>query len=219
MELKFRHRFYGSLFNRPVETLFGIREGANVEFGARFSPISRLDVGFDYVMLDDEPSVTVCWALPSSRANFTFTATAYTWLSGFEQRSWGGMVYAAVETKPLFGVTVPAIGIWFKPERLEFGGHISIRASIPLDSGIVESVDALVEVLPQYAFRLADNAGLNRLNAQPGINAGLGISTWGHHLMVTLGNTFESGRRALTGASEGTGWYLGFALHRLIRIY
>ena len=74
LELKFQHRFYGSLARNPIDTFFGLRDGANVLLGSRFSPIQNLDVGTEYIFADAEPSLSVSWAAPTSFAVFTVSA-------------------------------------------------------------------------------------------------------------------------------------------------
>jgi len=219
LELKFQHRFFGSLADRPIDTFFGLREGANVLLGMRFAPIGHLHIATDYVFADAEPSLSIAWAIPTSVAVFSISGTGYSWLSGFSERRWGAMFHAAGETIPLFGVVVPGLGTWFKVEELEIGAYATIRATIPLSAGILESFVVVTEVFPNYTLRFRDGSGITQNSPWPGILVGFGVSTWGHNFIITLGNTFESGKRALTHGADGTGWYLGFALHRMISLF
>lgn len=213
LELRFEHRFYGSIADDPLGTAFGLAGGANVYMGARLAVWRGLEAGIGYAMGPREASAYLGYTQSLAFLRGSAGAELVTFEQAAGGRAWGGLFSLALQTTPLAGFLVPSLLVCFDTSSLSFGGALGVLASFPVALGPVEKIGITAELYPNFALSLA---GLPPEPA-PAVAFGVTAATPGHQFSLLLGNSVEFGSRSLMHGSPGDGWYLGFNIRRLLR--
>jgi len=216
MELQFQHRFYGSIADNPFGTVFGASGGANVLIGTRFAPVSALEFETSYIFANQEITLGGRWRHRFTSGVLSAGLAAHTWSRSFSERAWGAVASAAFEFDPLLTFLTPYTEICVNTDGWEVGGAFAIKATLPVGRGSIESVAFIAEVYPQLSSLFQ---GGDEPFSFPGIVAGIGVATPGHHFALVLSTSNQAGKRALHFRPETEGWYLGFNLHRKLYLY
>ena len=76
----------------------------------------------------------------------------------------------------------------------------------------MDNIDFVGEYYPVLGHRDTTSfTGLEKVNC---FIAGIKFTTFGHHFMLTAGNTYDTGIRRLISGSEDNTMYYGFNIHR-----
>jgi hypothetical protein len=202
LELRFLHRFYGSVLDRPLENVFGMTQGANAGFGFRLPLLPGLEIKVTAATGDREIQAGASYAYVFTEVPVAVQLDA----QYFHQPSGGGL-YTSVsaQTEPLLGIFSPALSVGFDTHHLLMG----FAAGLVADIGPTFSLFGEIYPLLPQGFTVRGELGSLMAFA-----AGIKLRTGGHQFMILLSNTSGIGQRRLQTGAFPTGLHLGFNILR-----
>ncbi len=213
LDLLIVHRFYGSLLDQPLQSFFGMAEGANVGLGARMMVLPGLQLRASYATGLREVAVGAGYVRWFPAAYLGLQADAQ-YLNREE---------AATRVGSLFTTLTAQSAPILKRVRLSGeAGYDSRLNHLGFGTGlIVELIPALSLVAELYPYL---PQGWERhpeeLGATHAFAFGIMGKTAGHQFSLLVGNSYGVGEQHLmAGALAGGGLYLGFNIQRLFTLY
>jgi hypothetical protein len=211
-ELSINHRFYGKAFeDDPLETFFGMDDGANVAVGLRYFYTESLDFQFSHTRVGKQLMAGAGWneMLSGALTSYIFAGYISEELNPVDGREGGFLGMASVSAYGLAGNIRPVIQYVYDGIDSRHG------LGFGLELGISETSALIGEYFPV----------LDRDDAEPGtvleenaFNFGARVNSWGHQFLFILGNGFGIGARDQMDGATDTDLYLGFSIRRLLSI-
>lgn len=205
-EISIFHRFYGSVLNSPLETVFGMEAGANVGLGMRLQTFDGLELKASYI--SGQKTFTAgssfSWYLPYFFLHTQLDLQFFTFRSTSTERIGHFYTSLAWRTDPIFDLLVPTLAVAYDGyfQRLELGAGLHLK--------IVQFLSLVIEFYPFWpGGRNPGEQGDTSTYA-----FGIMLNTWGHHFVLLLSNSFAIGQRGLMAGTADTGLYLGFNIQR-----
>lgn len=219
-DLDILHRFFGSIFEQPLQSLFGINSGANVYIGYRYMIGSGIELNASYYWLYQEFTVGASYTYSMPFGLHTQADLQYFNLASSATERAGGVSAAmSLQTDPLWGLFSPVLVTGYDSyyNRLGFGAGLLVT--------VMEGLSVIAEVYPP--FGIGGTAHTDELAAYATVSLGVRLDTFGHNFVFLVGNSYQMEERRLMAGSiggppgtglGGTGFlnalYLGFNVHR-----
>lgn len=189
-EFTMNHRFFGkALEDDPLDSFFGLDDGANVRVGLSYFLYDDLDIGVTHTRMGHRNTVSVGWNTVISTLNAELGALAgYTSFkpSPIEDREGGIVATLTASTWFLNNRVRPVLNYAFDGYSEDNGPGIG------LEIAATEKFSVIGELFPS-----ADE----ELNAS--FSVGGRYSTWGHQFLLGLSNSNSIGvQRQLAGAAS-----------------
>ncbi len=216
LDLLILHRFYGSLLDQPLQSFFGMAEGANVGLGARFVAAPGLQLRFLYSTQYKEIAAGAGYGRWFPAAHLGLQADAqYLSRESASGRTAGVFTTLSAQSTPILDRLRldAAVGYDSWLNHLGFGTGLSVD--------VLTGLPALSLVAEFYPFFAQ---GWERhpedLGATSAFAFGVRLTTWGHQFSLLAGNSYESGENhLLAGAPASGGLYLGFNIQRRFSLF
>lgn len=212
MVFRIAHRFYGELTDEPLETFFGLDDGANVSLVLRYALFPRLELSTSYTRLLREYTIGASYAYYVPRIVKTQLDVQFFDFQPVArgERRQNFFYNALVQTEPIARVIIPAINIGYDGYEERFGFGAGILLGFEVDLTLLQKVSIIGEYYP-VIDRDEEIHG-----AYDSFAAGIKLETYGHHFMLMVGNSFQIGpRRMMLGAGTND-LRFGFNVHRVI---
>lgn len=208
MEIIIQHRFYGELTNEPLDTLFGMTQGANVGLGIRDVVFPGFEINASYILGQQEYYIGANYTLliPKIILKTQLNIGYFNFKKSPENREGSIFALVSLQSEPLLNRLIPAVNIGYDGY---FQG-IGFGAGLRID--ILEKLSLMGEFFPLIT---GGKAHPEELGETGSFTIGLMLTTSGHQFTISTGNSYEIGpRRMMTGAF-GSNLYLGFNIQRL----
>ncbi len=208
LDVLFTHRFLGSAFDDPLQTLFGLSIGANVGIGARYMIIPGLQARAYYYTDGEEVSGGIGYGR---------------WFADSTIGVQGDVLaFSPVDaTGREFGIfttfTAQAALFSYKLRVNLEAGYDSylnhLGAGIGARYDILPSLTLFGELYPYFPQGWEQHT--DQMGTTTAYVVGVMITTFGHQFSLLGGNSFALGeRRLMAGAPPTNGLYLGFNIQR-----
>jgi hypothetical protein len=208
LDALFVHRFLGSAFDNPLETLLGLTIGANVGFGARYMIVPGLQARAYYFTDGQEVSGGLGYGRWFADSTIGVQADA--------------LVFSPVDATGrqigVFGSVTAQAALFSYMLRLDleagydsFLNHIGVGIGARFD--IIPGLTVYAELYPfiPQGWELHPE----QMGTTTAYVLGVMITTFGHQFSLLAGNSFALGeRRLMAGAPPTNGLYLGFNIQR-----
>jgi hypothetical protein len=207
------HRFYGSLLDQPLQTFFGMTEGANVGLGARLMVMPDLQVRALYATGLREVAVGAGYVRWFPAAHLGLQADAQ-YLNREEAAARVGSLFTTLTAQ-----STPIL------KRVRLSGELGYDSRlnhIGFGTGlVVELMPALSLVAKFYPYLPQGwERHTTELGATHAFAIGIMAKTAGHQFSLLVGNSYDVGEQHLmAGAPGGGGLFLGFNIQRLFTLY
>ena len=208
IDLLIQHRFYGSVLDNPLTTLFGLEIGANVALGARYMILPGLVARVLYTTGGQEITVGAGYAYHLQNFPLAVQAEAdFISPQGFTARGYGVFGLVTAEAGPFFNFGYLTVEAGYDSYLNHFGAGIGGRIELNESWAIVgEFYPFIAEGIEQHVEELGSSSAFS---------AGLMLTTAGHQFSLVIGNSSAVGERRLMAGTPGfTGLYLGFNIQR-----
>lgn len=220
-ELTILHRFIGSIFTQPLQTVFGTFSGANVDVGFRYMIKYGIEVNASFYWLNEEIVVGASYEykFPAALLNVQADLQYFNFTSPTTERAGGIFAAVSVQTDPLFGFLSPMIVTGYDSyyNRLGFAAGLLVN--------VAENFSVIAEVFPPIG--VGGTSHTDEIGSYTGVALGVRLDTFGHNFELLFHNNYQLGERRLMagafGGPPGTGIggsgflssvYLGFNIHR-----
>ncbi len=206
MRFSFQHRFYGTIDDKPFETLFGMHNGGNVGLDLQVAIAKHFQIIGSYIFNHKESNLGIGYRFPGENA-FLHTQVSIHYFSfkpTIDDRKSNFFGQILIQTDPLFKLLIPTFNVVYDNYYRKIGVGIGI------DLAISKKLSVLGEYYPVFSA-----AGMNEYN---GVALGIKLNTYGHRFIFIIGNTYEIGTRQLFRGAESNDLYFGFTIHRLLEL-
>ncbi len=143
-EISIFHRFYGSVLNSPLETVFGMEAGANVGLGMRLQTFDGLELKASYISSQKTFTAgnSFSWYLPYFFLHTQLDLQFFTFRSTLTERIGHFYTSLAWRTDPIFNLLTPALVVAYDGyfQRLELGAGLHLK--------IVQFLSLVIEFYP-----------------------------------------------------------------------
>ena len=202
LEFTMNHRFFGkALEEDPLDSFFGMDNGANVRIGLRYFFGDDLDLGVTHTRLGHRNTVSAGWNTVVSSLNTEFGVLAgYTSFkpSPIEDREGGIIATFTAST-------------WLLQNRLRPVLNYAIDGSSEYNGpglGLEFAATEKFSIIGEYFPSAVDN-----MNAS--FSAGGRYSTWGHQFMLGLSNSSLIGARELIAGAATNDLSVALSIRRV----
>lgn len=207
IEFRLNHRFYGSaLKDEPMETFFGMDNGANVGVELGWFPISGLELRAGHVRSGREYMLSGLWSAFVDRFQASFSMGYSSVKPAANQDREGGLTLLGAFSAPFAeGRVIPTVNYCYD-QRLErhgpgFGLSVGLTDNTALVGEyfpVVNRDDESPAILPEDAFAF----GVRR-------------TTWGHQFVMCLGNGKGVGPGGQLNGAATNDLSIGFTVRRM----
>ena len=205
-EVRFAHRFYGSIDDDPEDNFLGLFTGTNVLAGVRFIVLDKLDLTADYIWNNREYLLGTGYTFNVSQVPLSFYAGASLDSYNAGNREYGPFLTGSASFGFAEARIIPAANILYD-------GIDEIPA---LGLGLNASILEPLAFIGEYYIPLKDiDSPLSNHNS---FILGLIIRTYGHHFHLTVSNSQAHSPRAVMKGSPSNDLHFGFIIKRLISI-
>jgi hypothetical protein len=209
LEFRIRHRFYGVAYENPLDTFFGMSEGANVNLGLRYKAWSRIEFDGSYTFDFNEYTLGARF-VPLYRNDYLYNQIElqyFNYEDSLGERKGNVYLELALQSAPILNIMIPALTVGydfdFKHPSIGIGSLFRITEKLYLAGEYYPLISSGTNVSfgDKSAYAL-----------------GVILHTWGHHFTFILGNSIEIGQRRIsTGASDNK-LRFGFNIQRLFSL-
>jgi hypothetical protein len=208
LDLLFEHRFYGSVLDDPLQSLFGLAIGANVGFGGRWMILPGLQARALYTTDGQDLSVGAGYGhwfegLPLGVQADVELASP----DAATGRGYGAFAVVSAEVGPVMNVlSFGAEAAWDT-----YLSHLGTAVAARWD--VAPWLAVIAEIYP--FFLLGTEQHPEQRGTATAFAAGAMLTIGGHQFSLLAGNSFAMGdRRLMAGAPGLGGIYLGFNIQR-----
>lgn len=203
LELVVNHRFFGYAFkNDPLESFFGLDNGANVSFGMRYFPADDLYLNYAHTRLWHRHTVSAGMSYMVLGPLQLLGEVGYTTIKPGGAADWeGGLVATFSASARLLENRIrPVVNFAYDGNREESGPAFGLEVTV------TDNVSVSGEYFPA-AVENADNDCFSFAGR---------YSTWGHQFILGLSNSSGIGPwDLLTGSSTGD-LSVAFSIRRML---
>ncbi len=212
LDVLFEHRFFGSILDNPLQTLFGLSVGANVGFGARLMIVPGLLASASYVTDGQELDVGAGYGYTFPKLPLALQAEAsFISPQGLAGRGYGAFVSLEGEVGPIAQIVYVDAAAAYDSYLNHLGTGIGARVELSPSWALI------AEVYP--FFLLGNEQHPEELGVTTAWSAGVMWTIGGHQFCLMAGSSPALGeRRLMAGAPPFGGIYLGFNIQRLFSI-
>jgi hypothetical protein len=209
----FQHRFYGKINEKPLDTFFGMDEGANAKVGFRIRPIKNFELVVSHVFRDNEYALGAGYAFPlpglpirgQVDAELFTNRQYYTVPDGVElKRKQFSAFRLDLVSKAILNRLTPVVNLGYDTELKRTG------LGLGLDFAITPKYSLIGEYYPRL-----NKDGRDGL-IYDSFAVGVKIQTYGHHFLFHIGNNTGIGTRKLMAGSAVNDKFFGFGIQRLL---
>ncbi|OPL19782.1 MAG: hypothetical protein AVO35_02060 [Candidatus Aegiribacteria sp. MLS_C] len=203
-EITVNHRFFGEAFeDSPLESFFGMDDGANVAFGIRYFPMDNAYLSYGNGISARSHSIELGWMESALEpAFFELNAGYYTFRTGSTANDdWEGGLTATV------GLSALLAGDMIRPVvNYAYDGHQEEGGpGFGLEFYVMEDMSLWGEYFPA-ANDVAENDCFS---------FGSRYSTWGHQFLLALTNNPWIGPQTQIMGVNGDELAVGFQIRRM----
>jgi hypothetical protein len=216
-----QHRFFGLVDVKPIDTFFGMSEGANVGIGFRVRVAQKAEVFASHVIRAKEysagaghafdfPGLPLRGQVDLQYVTYSHFVVSQAGASEKREHLFFGQLDLAAALHG--GRLTPVANLGYDSETDRWG------LGIGLNAGVFERLSLIAEYFPRLTDR---NDGL-----ADAVALGVKVQTYGHHFLFQLSNgTVIGTRRLMAGVPRSiqtdTGtrnhpWMFGFGIQRLL---
>ena len=210
--VRIAHRFYGEIDEEPLETFFGLDQGANVSLGLRYAVLPRVELKTSYTRLQREYTVGASYAYHMPRYLRTQLGVQFfDFQPAADAERLQNLFYSlSVQTEPIADFIMPVVNVGYDGYNEKFGVGVGVRVGVALNIRLLERVSFLGEYYPVIDREEGVHGDKNCFVA------GIGLETYGHHFMFMVGNNFQMNARHLMLGAETNDLYFGANIQRVI---
>ncbi|MDM7925191.1 MAG: DUF5777 family beta-barrel protein [bacterium] len=207
-----QHRFYGAVDDQPLDSFFGLSEGATVDLGFRISPLKKLEIRLHHTFLNNEYRVGAGYSffplIPGCRAQAGVDWVSFKsgrFVEGYWREDRESVWFGRVELQaPTVARLTPVANAGFDSDSRKTGFGIG------LDCAVSGSVSLIGEFFPR-----ADRSTWEGERSENCFAAGLQFRTYGHHFLFQIGNSTDIGLRRMMRGAPNRDLKFGFGIKRL----
>ncbi|MDD4310709.1 MAG: DUF5777 family beta-barrel protein [Candidatus Cloacimonetes bacterium] len=210
-EIHLAHRFYGDVSNEPLDTFFGMNEGANVNIATRYNIIYGIEAKAGYTRASKQYDIGTSYKL--SPAEFPLQAQIDLQYFSFvptvlNERRDNFLYVLSAQSKPLYGVASIAMNAGFDGyyERLINGYGLQLKLS--------DRISVLGEYYPVWDRKSAAEQVKQYLGKNDAYSFGVKLNTYGHHFMFCLSNGWEFSPARQSMGTSSQNLHFGFNIQR-----
>jgi len=208
-----QHRAYGVLTEDPLDNFFGLDLGANVNMGIRYAVLPRLELNASYTRFEKEYRIGASYAhhFPQMYLKGQLDVQYFDFeLSG--ERNSNFYYGLALQSFPLGGIFISTANVAYDGFNEKFGLGFGADLGFDWYFGPIEHISLIGEYYPILQSEEPITGAENYFAA------GLRLDTYGHHFMFQISNGSEISTRRLMLGTPTNDLYLGFNIHRILRI-
>ncbi|MEN8208686.1 MAG: DUF5777 family beta-barrel protein [Candidatus Fermentibacteria bacterium] len=203
-EFSMNHRFIGAAMkDDPLDSFFGLDDGANVRFGLRYFPINDLYIGFTHTRFGHMNTITAGWEHTISLLNTELGAVAgYSSLKMTSNSDWEGGIVATIYVSAWFlsGRIRPVFNYAFDGYQDESGPGL----------GLEISATGKISLMGEF-FPYTGNDDPEDCFSFSG-----SYSTWGHQFMLGFTNSASIGPQGQLSGSSTSDLSVALSIRRLL---
>jgi len=202
-ELQVNHRFFGEAFkNDPLENFFGLDNGANVGFEARYFATGDLYFSYGHTRLLHGNRFSAGWVEPELGPVSLEVRAGYEAVKPSSQEDWdGGLTAEAGVSAMLLQDRLRPVVNFAYDGYLEEGGP-----GFGLEFYLMENMSLMGEYFPAAAEGAIEDC----------FSMGARYSTWGHQFIVALTNSHGIGPRGQLAGAADADLSMAFTIRRVL---
>lgn len=211
-EIYLGHRFYGTVWEEPLDTFFGTNAGANVQLGYKHNIGYSAELKANYARKYNQYELGGAWRFlaPEStilaQADISYVSFA---IPSMDKRRSNFRYIVSLQNAPLRNRLVCTLNAGWDGyyERFVSGVGISVLAT--------ESISLIGEYYPATNRRAASDVLAGYMGDYDAYAIGIKIDTYGHNFIFSLGNAdhFEVSRLSM-GTNNQNDLRFGFNIRR-----
>lgn len=210
-ELNLAHRFYGVVYEEPLDTFFGMNDGANVNVSARYNIRYNLEAKAGYIRASKQYDLGVSMRL--SPAEYPVQAQLdlqyFSFVQpGLEDRRDNFLYLLSAQNKPLYGIASLALNVGYDGYYDRFVNGIGLQ--LKLD----DRLSVIGEYYPVWDRDSAADVVKQYMGKYDAYSFGIKANTYGHHFLFSLGNGREFSPARQSMGSSSNKLHLGFNIQR-----
>jgi hypothetical protein len=207
IELRLNHRFYGAaLKDEPLESFFGMDNGANVAVDLGWHPVSGLEVRAGHVRSQREYSLGGYWSARVDAFQAAFSLGYASVKPSANQDREGGLTLLGAFSMPFANDRViPVVNYGYDGRTERHGPGMGLSVGLTDRTAIIGEFFPVVDrddtdptILPEDVFGF-----------------GVRYTTWGHQFVVCLGNSAGTGLRGQLNGASTNDLSVGFTVKRM----
>jgi hypothetical protein len=211
-ELNLSHRFYGAVNEDPLDTFFGMNNGANVAVNARFNVMHGVELKAGFTRANKQYDLGSSWKF--SPQDFPVRAQIDVQFMSFVQP---GITPRRENLMYLLSLQQER-KLW---DRLAFtvnagfdGYYERLIDGVGMQIGLTESLTLLGEYYPVLDRNSADPAVAQYLGKNDAYAIALKADTYGHHFIFSFGNSASMNPRLQSLGTDSNKVHFGFNIQR-----
>jgi len=210
----FQHRFYGKIDEKPLDTFFGMSEGANARLGFRVRLVKNVEVVVSHVFRDNEYALAAGYAFSVPGLPVfgqvdaeVFTNKRYYFIMDgvIQKRKRFAAFRFDLTSNAILKLLTPVVNLGYDTDRKRTG----------LGLGLDIAITPKYSLIGEYYPRLKKD-GYEDGQMFDSFAVGLKVQTYGHHFLFHIGNNTEIGTRKLMAGSTVNDLFFGFGIQRLL---
>jgi len=207
IELRLNHRFYGAaLKDEPIETFFGMDNGANVAAELGWFPVGGLEIRAGHVRSWKEYTLGGHWSTFVDSFEASFSLGYFSVKPAANQDREGGLTLLGAFSAPFAdGRVIPTVNYAYDGRTERHGPGFGLSLGLGENTALIGEYFPVVErdeddplILPEDSFSF----GVRR-------------TTWGHQFVFCLGNSTGIGPRGQLNGAATNDLALGFTIRRM----
>lgn len=207
-----QHRFYGGIDDQPLDSFFGLTEGANVDLGIRVSPLKNVEMRLHHTFLNSEYRLGAGYSffplIPGFWAQAGIDWASYQsgrfvegyWVEDREAVWFGRMDILG----PSVARLTPVVNAGFDSGTRKTGFGFG------LDCAVTRNISLIGEFFPR-----TDRSSWEGNRSTDCFAAGIQMKTYGHHFLLEIGNSTDIGLRRMMRGAPNRDLKFGFGIKRL----
>ena len=219
-----RHRFYGDIFEKPLDSFFGMDEGANVMMSLRYHLFQGLEIKGSYTRLRKEKTIGLAYRIERDniplKAQVDIEYFSYSEPGLTEERRSNTITVLSIRSDPVWDRLSGALNFgydgYFKRAVIALGLFINIYD----DFGMFGSIDGLFEYYPVIDRETQNEKLAKYMLPSDVVSLGVKMDTYGHRFVFVLSKSTHFHLRWIDlGTDEDSFWKFGFNIERILKIY
>ncbi len=207
IEFRLNHRFYGTaLKNEPLETFFGMDNGANIGVELGWFPVNALEIRAGHVRSGREYTLGGYWSAFVDRFEAAFSMGYSSVKQSANQDREGGLTLIGAFSAPFAdGRVIPTVNYCYDGRTERHGPGFGLSLGLSDNTALVGEFFPVVDrddddpqILPEDVFSF----GVRR-------------TTWGHQFIVCMGNAPGTGPRGQLNGAATNDLSIGFTVRRM----
>ncbi len=207
-----QHRFNGEIDDKPLDSFFGLAEGATVDLGFRSSPLNRVEFRLHHTFLNSEYRLGAGYSffplIPGCRAQAGFDWVSFKsgrFVEGRWKEDREAVWFGRVDLQgPTVARLTPVVNAGFDSDNRKTGFGFG------LDCAVTRNISLIGEFFPR-----ADRGSWEGYRSYDCFTAGVQFKTYGHHFLFQIGNSTDIGLRRMMRGAPNQDLKFGFGIKRL----